>query len=716
MLILATLLLATSPHLECASGPRTNQRVAELGAYGRAKAAQAKLATKLEERNGVFVFDADDATAPFRRPLDLAGKSLLFARRDAQTFAASVEPLVFDSALGPAQVIVPPATAAVFDLNFDFPFRDRVVRRLWLSGNVGIFLAPPPATALDQRGDLELATMREAVIAPYLTTPDTQGLVLATVRAKQTGGSATITWSSGSAYTIQATLSSNGDIRFSYPSIGDVIGGSIVITTGDESWRDAREELLAATDGANDLSRTLPEPLGAMLDITGVTVGRIDRSDLLEVRITTRGPLALATVPNGSLATVNVTFDGQRVLRFYLDRRDGDSQVYEVPVWGAKEDSPAARIEGSTLVLDVLQDHLTGLPSPATIGVTTMLDGAGTLDVANVGRLTLARPTAVVHTDFSALAGSVDLDGPIVEAFTLPVLNVEEVWNRLRAAYGLRDADLDGVAIYQNFYTDLILYAGAYSTGGNPGVNGIADFASIGRDVPRSPALMHMNRVGVLVNNDAIAAGHVVMHELGHRWLFFPSIGEDGTRSSVLNPDGGHPAQYVDTRAAFPVYSAFDSSVMGGGWFGDHADGTFTSSAYGAYGYSWLDLYLMGLADPSEVPPWFYIADSQPRLGDAYYPPGQRTFRGTRHDVKIDQVTVAMGARSPAYPDTQRTFRVAFVLLTDPDRAVTAGEVALLQQYRAVLEAKFPIATGNRANVTTSVDTAPPPPRRRSLR
>ncbi|MBV9497608.1 MAG: hypothetical protein JOZ54_25455 [Acidobacteria bacterium] len=719
MRILVALLLAASAfaetHPECASGPRTNEQVAELGAYARAKAAQSKVATALEERNGVFVLEADGGTAPFRRPFDLTGKSLLFARRDARTFAASVEPLTFDPALGDAQLIAPGSATTVVDLGFDFPFRDRTARRIWISGYNAIYFAEPSATVIDQRGDLELATTREAVIAPFLTTPETQGSILAAVRVKQTSESATITWSSAG-YTIQATLFRNGDVRFSYPSMASVISGSIVIASGDEPWREAREELLAATDSANDLARSVPAALGAMLDITGVTVSRIDRSDLLEVRITTRGPLALATVPNGDLATVNVTFDNQRVLRFFLDRRSGDAQLYAVPVWGTKEDSPAARIEGSTLVLDVLQDHLAALANPATIGVTTTLNTVGTLDVANVGRLALASPASVVHTDFSTLAGSVDLTGPIEEAFTLPVLNVDEVWRRLRGSYGLRDADIDGVAIYQNFFTDLILYAGAYSTGGNPGVKGIADFSSVGPNVPRSPALMHMNRVGYGVNRDLMAAGHVVMHELGHRWLSYMSIVEDGTRSAVLNPASAHPAQYVDTRAAFQVYAATDSSVMGGGWFDDHGDGTFTSSAYGAYGYSWLDLYLMGLADPSEVTPWFYIADSQPRLGDAYYPPERRTFRGTRHDVKIDQVTVAMGARSPAYPDTQRSFRVAFVLLTDPDRAVTADELALVQRYREVLEAKFPIATGSRANVTTAIDTAPLPPRRRSLR
>jgi hypothetical protein len=718
ILLLLAFSAAADPHLECATGPATNERVRELGDYSRVKAAQAKraAAASIEDRSGVFVLQADEGTAPFRRPFDLEGKTLAFERRDAQTLAASVEPVAFDAQLGARMTITAENGAIPVDLGFDFPFYDRSVRRIWLSGFNAIYLNDPATTAIDQRGDLELATTREGIIAPFLTTTATQGSGLASVYFKTTAEAATITWSLSPKYTMQATLSRSGAIRFSYPSMTDVIAGSIVVASGSESWRDDRAELFAMADGTSDALRNVAPALGAMLDIRNVSVSRVNGLDLVEVRITTTAPLNIANVPANDLVYFTVTFDNQRVLRYYLDRRGGEATLYAVPVWGTKEGTPAARIEGTTLVLDVLQDYLAAFANPATVVVTSSI-GAGVVDIAaGQTKLSLGVPSRGVHTDFSALTGSVDLRGPVVEAFTLPVLSVDEVWERVRAAYGLRDADIDGVAIYQNFFTDLILYAGAYSTGGNPGVKGIADFSSVGPNQPRIPALLHMNKVGYGVNRDARAASHVVMHELGHRWLYYLSIMEGGKRSSVLNPISAHPAQYVDTRAAFRVYLDDDSSVMGGGTFTDNGNGTFTSSEYAAYGYSWLDLYLMGLADKAEVTPWFYIADSNPRLGDAYYPPQQRTFRGTRHDVGVQQVLDAMGARSPAYPDTQRTFRVAFVLLADPDRPVAESELALVQQYRGLLEANFPVATGGRAEVTTSVAPVPPPPRRRVLR
>ena len=152
---------------------------------------------------------------------------------------------------------------------------------------------------------------------------------------------------------------------------------------------------------------------------------------------------------------------------------------------------------------------------------------------------------------------------------------------------------------------------------------------------------------------------------------------------------------------------------MGGGAFNDNLDGSFTSNEFSSYGYSWLDLYPMGLAGPEEVTSFFYIADSSPRLGNSYFPPGL-TVRGRRVDVFMHQVLDAMPTRLPAYPNTPRKFHTIFVLLADPRRPVTDAEVAAMNGYRLVLERDFRTATGRRASVTTAFE--PTPIHRRSLR
>ena len=708
------LFAATIP--ECATSPANNERLRELDAWTAAKVRQsaAKGIAKPNDvaaRNGVFVLQADDLNAPFRRPFDLEGQTLVLQPRDATTFTASREPLVFDEDAGPTLALNGAASSAAVSIGFDFPFFDRVRRQLFVSAYGAIYFAAPKPSTIDQRGDLEAATVRDAVIAPFLTTPFSNGL--AGVRMKESAGAATITWSDGSTYAFQAVLAASGEIRFSYKQMSGLTAGAIVVTSGSEPWRDERAPILFAADPTGDVDARVPAALAPMLDITSAGIERVSGLDMIEVRITTREPLQLSRVPAGDLLYVTVSINGTRVLRYYLDATLGES--YLVPAWGTKDESPAARVEGSTLVLDVLQDYLAAFAPNSQVTASTTLNSARVGDGMGLGRLTLTTPARATRTDFSALTAPVDLRGPIEEAFTLPVLNVARAWQQVRDAYGLSDADVDGVAFYQTFLTDIILYASAYSTGGNPGAKGIADFPDVGPNVPREPALMHMNKVGFGPNRDARAASHVIMHELGHRWLYYLSIQEDGERRQSLNPLGAHPAQFVDTRAAFPVYGANDSSVMGGGTFVDHGDATFTSTEYASYGYSWLDLYLMGLAEPGEVLPWYYIADSQPRLADAYYPPQGKTFSGRRRDVVVQQVLEAMGSRSPAYPNTQRTFRVAFVLLAPPERPATETEVALVEQYRSLLRTNFPTATGDRAGIAL-IDAPTQPPRRRAAR
>ena len=150
---------------------------------------------------------------------------------------------------------------------------------------------------------------------------------------------------------------------------------------------------------------------------------------------------------------------------------------------------------------------------------------------------------------------------------------------------------------------------------------------------------------------------------------------------------------------------------MGGSRFTENADGSFTTPpTFVSYGFSWLDLYFMGLASASEVAPFFYIANSSPALASDYWPPANVRVRGTKKPVTMQQVLDAMGPRVPAYPDTQREFRVLTVLLADPSRAVTSEELATLQGIRRTFEHRFAAATGGRATLATAFVPPPPPP------
>src|SRR5207253_2903103 len=188
----------------------------------------------------------------------------------------------------------------------------------------------------------------------------------------------------------------------------------------------------------------------------------------------------------------------------------------------------------------------------------------------------------------------VQMNGPIAEAFTLPVLNPEGTWEELKALYRLNDSSFDGVAIYQNFDTDLTLtFISAYSTIGNAEASGLSFQPEIGANQPRFPALLHLDTIATAQRAGETFAVQAAMHELGHRWLFYARFNDAGTIRYDLNPSfGGHPAAYVSEPAAFPVLTSGESSVMGGSRFTENADGSFTTPAtFVSYGFSWLDLY-----------------------------------------------------------------------------------------------------------------------------
>ncbi len=525
------------------------------------------------------------------------------------------------------------------------------------------------------------------------------------VFVKSTGDFVRVTWRRNGRwiYVIQATITASGDVSFSYDVEVPPYAAALAIKDGTFSGSEA--VLGEASDPAGDA-------FDPMLDIVSARVSRIGSSNLIRFRIETAGPVSTAGLAGDEwVAWSAAVTDPPLMVRLYGDGRER----YTIPGWGiVPYSNPAARIDGNVIELDVLDEHLAIGPGFRTIRIETkrgnVVADEAILD-AEVDEA--ARPIAL---GAARLGNDEVVSGPVIEAFTIPVVNVHQIWRHLRDAFHLDDSSVDAVAIYQNFRTDILLYASAYSTGGNPGVDNIIESKPFVRsDLPRSPALMHMNFLANGLNRDARLASHNLMHEFGHRWLHDISILENGSRTRVLNPLGGHPAQYVHTLAAFPIERSYVSSVMGGGTFDDHGDGSFSSwPTRASWGYSWTDLYLMGLASKNEVTPWFYLANSDPALGPAYFPPANSTYRAERRNVMIEQVVGAMGPRQPAFPDTQREFRVVFVLLSR--ESATEGEITQIEAIRTEFERRFRDATGYRAEVRTWFSGTASPRRRPARR
>lgn len=709
---------AEAPHW-CATSQTTIENAHALASWAAASErvhSKGVTPAAIRQSGDLLVLEADDFLVPFDNRADLEGQTLTFTPASQSSYRVDRSPLAYDTSIGERRTMPSNSTNdwVLHSLQqFTFPFQGRTINNLYISERFAVFFSAPAADGgRPQLGPLDVITPRVAVVAPYLQPGLPRTLVRSTreVFVRETQDSITITWRAAhnpvfpynplndGALDIQLVLRSSGEIRFSYRTLTNIAWGSAVITSGDETARTALGTLALVNDPAGDGSPS--SPLRNLLDIREVELQRVADSELIRVRVRLGGRIAPGSI------------NGQVILRLYFDN-GADLVLFSGPSiwrhcspgWGCTTAGSNVEFLDDGVVMYVLDRYLN---EPGGFIAETYSSGQRVDFVSTSLAIGSGTP---VDVKLSSVESGAILQSPILEAFTVPVLNPDGVWERVRDQFALWEEEVDGVAIYQNFTTDIRTYATAYSTVGNSGADGVWAFSEgfYGSDVPRTPALLHMNEVEPdRRDTDSLRYRDFLLgHELGHRWLYGFNINHQGEPSFVLGPDGGHPAQYVHTPAAFPVYTSRDYSVMGGSHFANLGGGEFgTPTTTGAFGYSWHELYLMGLAAPSEVDPWFFLADTEPRLGNSYHPPTDTVVKGNKVDVGLSQMIATMGPRFPSSEDSQRTFRVLFVLLEKPGSDIVADE-SILQEYASRFPGYFNTATGSRGIVTTSLPIAP---------
>ena len=183
--------------------------------------------------------------------------------------------------------------------------------------------------------------------------------------------------------------------------------------------------------------------------------------------------------------------------------------------------------------------------------------------------------------------------------------------------------------------------------------------------------------------------------EVGHRWLAYLNFRDRlGERSEeLLGRDSAHWSFFMDS----------DASVMEGNDIEDLRGGSFRT--VGAVSrYSKLDQYAMGLAAPSDVPPFFYVEgpanmsqqkdkDSSPQIGV--------TFVGTRRDVLIEDIIAIHGPRVPSAADAARIHRQAFIYVVGGGRNADTAQITKLDRIRRQWEDFFGQATDGRMRAET---------------
>jgi hypothetical protein len=193
------------------------------------------------------------------------------------------------------------------------------------------------------------------------------------------------------------------------------------------------------------------------------------------------------------------------------------------------------------------------------------------------------------------------------------------------------------------------------------------------------------------------AVGHLG-HEVGHRWSAYVSAKVNGRTVSLGT--WPHWAPGLESPVAFPYSLPSEASTLGGGVWQDNFDGTYTQLRDGyfvpAAGYSYLDLYLIGLIPAVEVPDFFLLSNLAPAGKDAN---GRSIFRAEREKVTIKDVIAAEGPRLPDVDHSQREFNTGIVVVIEhgqkPSQELLERASGIRQQWIRF----WAIVTGHHASM-----------------
>jgi hypothetical protein len=275
----------------------------------------------------------------------------------------------------------------------------------------------------------------------------------------------------------------------------------------------------------------------------------------------------------------------------------------------------------------------------------------------------------------------------------------------------------DFMAIYTQFRLDKVL-AGSYMTVISNAIEGIGlgqfsrsnSYCSDGR---LTSAIVNGTYIDALQGTPAGPSGpddnynfamSQLGHEFGHNWIANVSAVVDG-ETLKLTDDGCncHWAQGVHAPVPHPWKEARQASAMGGGYWIDNNDGTFTQIADAyfvpASGFSYLDLYLMGLIGPESVPDFFIVQDL---LEIRTNEDGNKVFSGERVDLTIDNIIASEGPRVPDWNASQKAFETAFVYVLAPGEEADPEKLGRLGEIRDEFSAYWNSITGRAASMNSA--------------
>lgn len=192
-----------------------------------------------------------------------------------------------------------------------------------------------------------------------------------------------------------------------------------------------------------------------------------------------------------------------------------------------------------------------------------------------------------------------------------------------------------------------------------------------------------------------------IAHEMGHRWSAFASAKVNG---EVIQLGPTHYQRGLQAPVAFPYQRPVEASAMGGGVWQDNFDGTFTQLDDDYYvpatGWSYLDLYLMGLIRASEVPDFFLLRNLVPAGQDSNERP---IFKADRTKITIQDVITQEGPRLPDVDRSQKKFNTGMVVMVEHGKKPSKELIDRTNAIRLRWMDYWETTTGHRSRMTTNV-------------
>lgn len=194
---------------------------------------------------------------------------------------------------------------------------------------------------------------------------------------------------------------------------------------------------------------------------------------------------------------------------------------------------------------------------------------------------------------------------------------------------------------------------------------------------------------------------NVIVHELGHQWLVHLST----TPLAILTDRtvSSHWSNNFDV-GDDPMGQSARLQSLGNNRF-------YRTYYRRSYQFSWLSLYLMGMARTDEVPPHLFIenaayANDVTAEEKSTLPQHASVLTGIPRFITALDFIEAFGPRTPAYDGTVINYNVGFILLLRSSREPTQEEITRLLNVARYEPDTWYHATRGRSTINKSPDIA----------